>query len=412
MRFNKTTSLVAASCLAMLLLILFQVSWLQHSRRLIEEQFDQKVTMALCSAVEDLSREQSGDMTIHPVGCNMAQGNCCFKSPDATTLQTALSSSLQRYDIDLDFRFDVIPDSFVQLAQSSAYCASMNPLTMDNHAVQVSFANKEQYVIHQLGLMIGSSIFILLFVSGMLLVTLVKFLRQKQLNAVSTDFFNNMAHEFRTPLTNMQLALNLFKKRQPDSSDSKFLQIIQNENQRLLEQVERILHVSKLDKGEYQLEIELIDLKELVQEVLQDMKFQIAEKGGAVQIQPPKAENIVIQGDRLHLSNSIRNIIDNALKYCDQTPNIVIRIESDRKNVSLYFQDNGIGIGEHQKRLVFEKFRRVMNGNIYNEKGFGLGLAYVKQIIERHGGIVRFESELTKGSTFSLVLPIKSVARA
>lgn len=410
MRFNKTTWLVAASCLAMLLLILFQVSWLQHSRRLIEEQFDQKVTMALCSAVEDLSREQSGDVTIQ--GCNMAQGNCCFKSPNTTTLQTALSSSLQRYDIDLDFQFNVIPDSFVQLAQSTSYCASMNPLTMDNHTVQVSFSNKEEYVIRQLGLMIGSSIFILLFVSGMLLFTLVKFLRQKQLNAVSTDFFNNMAHEFRTPLTNMQLALNLFKKRQPDSSDSKFLQIIQNENQRLLEQVERILHVSKLDKGDYKLEIEAIDLKELMQEVVQDMKFQIAEKGGEVQLQPPKAENIIIQGDRLHLSNSIRNIIDNALKYCDQTPHISIRIESDRKNVSLYFQDNGIGIGEHQKRLVFEKFRRVMNGNIYNEKGFGLGLAYVKQIIERHGGIVRFESELTKGSTFSLVLPIKSIARA
>lgn len=406
---NKTIWLIGASCLALILLILFQVNWLRHSRRLLEEQFDQKVTMALCNAVESLERNA-------PVAISTAKV-CCKKMPDnqyagyfesgrsESEMHDALAASLKRYDINLDFKFDVVANAPIPMMPTT-YCTNDTPLTVNDQAVHVNFSGKERYLFQQMGVMTGSSIFILLFISIMLLFTLLKFLRQKQLNMVSIDFFNNMAHEFRTPLTNIQLALNLYKKRQPAAADSQFLAIIQSENKRLLEQVERMLHVAKLEKGEYQLEVEDIDLQALVEEVVEDMKMQINARDGVVEIEQSSVSSIHIQGDRLHLSNSIRNLIDNALKYCEQTPKITIRLEQHEQYASLSFQDNGIGINDRQKRLVFDSFRRGTNGDIHNQKGFGLGLAYVKRVVERHGGTVSLESEVCKGSRFQLSLPL------
>lgn len=400
--------MIGASCLALILLLLFQVNWLRHSRKLIEEQFDQKVTMALCSAVESLEAAQN-NAPQSQASCVKMRENCfasCLRDDySEAEMHDALQTALARYDINLNFRFDIVNNNLPEVLPTT-FCANDTPLTLDNQAVHVSFSDKEKYIIDQMGFMTGTSIFILLFVSAMLLMTLVKFLRQKQLNAVSVDFFNNMAHEFRTPLTNMQLALNLLKKRQPEVADSKYLHILQGENKRLLEQIERMLHVAKLERGDYQLEIEDIELQTLVEEVVEDMKIQAAEKDGLIHLELNNPKNIYIQGDRLHLSNSIRNIIDNSLKYCEQNPDITIRVEPNGKYVHLYVEDNGIGICDQQKHAVFEQFRRGVNGNIHNQKGFGLGLAYVKQVIEKHGGMVRLESEANNGSRFQVSLPL------
>ncbi|MDX1939933.1 MAG: HAMP domain-containing sensor histidine kinase [Saprospiraceae bacterium] len=408
MNINKTAWLIGASCLALILLVLFQVNWLRHSRKLIEEQFDQKVTMAICSAVESLGTAQNTGLT-EEAACTKTQENCfasCLPANHSEPeMHDALVTALARYDINLDFKFDIVNNNFPELMPST-YCSKETPLTIDNQEVHVRFSNKERYIIQKMGFMISTSIFILLFISAMLLMTLIKFLRQKQLNEVSVEFFNNMAHEFRTPLTNMQLAINLFKKKQPEASDSKYLQILQSENKRLLEQIERMLHIAKLEKGEYQLEIEKIELQSLVQEVVADMKIQVAEKSGTIRIESNGIEQLHIQGDRLHLSNSIRNLIDNALKYCEQAPNITVKIEQNERSAFLSFLDNGIGICDQQKRLVFEKFRRGVHGNIHNQKGFGLGLAYVKRVVERHGGAIKLESEINNGSRFYVSLPL------
>lgn len=400
--------MIGASCLALILLLLFQVNWLRHSRQLIEEQFDQKVTMAICSAVESLGSAEN----ISPeqaASCRKMDENCfasCLSGDHTEAeMHDALAVALQRYDIDLDFKFDVVNSSVPELIPTT-FCANETPLTLDNQAVHVSFSDKEKYIIEKMGFMTGTSIFILLFVSSMLLMALVKFLRQKQLNEVSVEFFNNMAHEFRTPLTNMQLALSLLNKRNPETADSKYVQILKGENKRLLEQVERMLHVAKLERGEYQLEVEDIDLEALVLEVIEDMNIQLADRGGEISLQNQAQTPIRIQGDRLHLSNSIRNIIDNALKYCDRQPCISIQMNQNEQFVYLNFQDNGIGISSQHRRLIFEKFQRGLRGDVQNQKGFGLGLAYVKRVIERHGGSVKLSSEVDRGSQFHISLPL------
>ena len=171
-----------------------------------------------------------------------------------------------------------------------------------------------------------------------------------------------------------------------------------------MNQVERVLQIAQLENGEYALEKEEIELTNLIQNVVEDMKLAIQNKGGVVRLigfeHPQK-----IYGDALHLSNVFRNLIDNALKYNDLNPEIAIAVEDRSKGILLKFSDNGLGISKTNQEMVFEKFQRVGAGNNHSRKGFGLGLCYVKMIIEKHCGTIKLFSELNKGSRFELYLP-------
>jgi two-component system, OmpR family, phosphate regulon sensor histidine kinase PhoR len=408
----KAPWIVIASCLALTLLILFQVNWLGHSRRLLEEQFDQKVTMALCSAVEQLEVNGSTVTANCAPGCESRQLNCAaeFISPagvDEDEMRRSLESSLERYGIEMDFQLSIAPAGSIAQT-SSSYCGSLQSITQDSAAVKVVFDGKKQYIIRKLGLMAGASIFLLLFIGSVFVLTLVKLFRQKQLHELSVDFFNHVAHEFRTPLTNINLALSMQKRQLPEAGNDKYLKIIQEENGRLLEQVERLLHVARMGENEYDLEKEKIELTAFLGEVARSMHMQAEEKCGNIRLQSGPEEPLPIMADRLHLSNAIRNIIDNALKYCEQAPNVLIRVGRHFDQAHIAFQDNGVGMDKTQRRQVFEKFRRGPNGDFRCQNGFGLGLAYVKKVIELHKGTITIESEPQKGTVFNLFLPLNA----
>lgn len=397
--------MIAASCLALILLVLFQFNWLMHSRSLLEKQFDQKVTMALCSALERVEKTNPAASLF--ASCKKIDITSCRTDTLVTTLEeplltNAIAASMQLYDIDAAYEVEIV-DRPNAGNTSVAHSCSMHPLGQDSTYLQVTFPNKKAYVFKQMGVMVGSSVFILLFVSTMLVLSLYTLIRQKRMNEVSVDFFNNMAHEFRTPLTNISLALNLYRKRVPEAGQSKFLQVIQNESQRLLQQIERMLHVAKLEEGEYQLEKESLSLNDLVEEIIEDMHMQVAEKGGRIHLQ--ESSRVVIEADRLHLGNAIRNLIDNAVKYCPQTPHIDIQLLQSTEEAHLLFQDNGKGICKAQQKEIFQKFRRAAMGNIQDQQGFGLGLAYVKTVVELHHGKINVQSEEGQGSLFHLCLP-------
>lgn len=399
--------LPAAFCLGVILLILLQVNWLQHSRKLIEEQFDQKVTMALCSAVENLEKEQATKGSIG-MACREDEGICTsgilktnLREED---LHSALSTALNRYDIGLEFAFDVRNNPY-GLSEPASYSCLAPSLLPEDHFVQVEFKGKEEYVIEKMGFMLSSSIIILLFICALFGLTLYRLHQQRRLHQVSVEFFNNMAHEFRTPITNIRLALNLWKKKTDQPSIPAYFSIIQNESQRLSEQIERMLHVAKLDKGEYLLEKQSLDLKKLLEEVISDMRIQAAEKNGQIDIQYANTHPTYLKGDQLHLSNAIRNIVDNAIKYSNGRPEINITLNGHSRQAHLCIEDKGIGIHHHFQQKVFDKFFRLQQGNLHDKKGFGLGLAYTKKIIELHEGKIQLESEAGKGTQFHVYLP-------
>ncbi|MCF8269331.1 MAG: HAMP domain-containing histidine kinase [Crocinitomicaceae bacterium] len=231
-------------------------------------------------------------------------------------------------------------------------------------------------------------------------------MRQYRLAEVKTDFINNMTHELKTPISTISLSAEMMMRLPEISTEQvqKYASIIYKENKRLEHQVERVLNVAKLDKDQVVLNKDQFDVNELLDEVKENFELHHLEKGGVIHIEL-NAVNHIIQADAVHLTNVIYNLLENAVKYCESFPNITIQTRNEKQGIWIEIEDNGIGIKKENLSLIFDKFYRVPTGNLHNVKGFGLGLYYVKLIVDAHGGKVNVKSTPGKGTTFSLFFP-------
>ena len=231
-------------------------------------------------------------------------------------------------------------------------------------------------------------------------------MRQYRLAEVKTDFINNMTHELKTPISTISLSAEMMMRLPEITAEQiqKYASIIYKENKRLEHQVERVLNVAKLDKDQVVLNKDQFDVNELLDEVKENFELHHFEKGGVIHIDL-NADNHIIQADAVHLTNVIYNLLENAIKYCESVPNITIQTRNDKQGIWIEIEDNGIGIKKENLSLIFDKFYRVPTGNLHNVKGYGLGLYYVKLIIDAHGGKVNVKSAPGKGTTFSLFFP-------
>ena len=231
-------------------------------------------------------------------------------------------------------------------------------------------------------------------------------MRQYRLAEVKTDFINNMTHELKTPISTISLSAEMMRRLPEITSEQvhKYAGIIYKENKRLEHQVERVLNVAKLDKDQVILNKDRFDVNELLDEVKENFELHHLEKGGIITIEL-NATNHIIQADAVHLTNVIYNLLENAVKYCESVPSITIQTRNDKNGIWIEIEDNGIGIKKENLSLIFDKFYRVPTGNLHNVKGFGLGLYYVKLIVDAHGGKVNVKSTPGKGTTFSLFFP-------
>jgi two-component system phosphate regulon sensor histidine kinase PhoR len=233
-------------------------------------------------------------------------------------------------------------------------------------------------------------------------------IRQKRLSEVKTDFINNMTHELKTPISTISLSSEMLMRidlNEDPEKIRKYAGIIYKENKRLENQVERVLNVAKLDKDKVVLNKENFDVHELLAEVKENFEFNQLNQGGKIELNCA-AENYKIQADPVHLTNVVYNLLDNAVKYCSIIPQIVLYTRNEKNLLVIEITDNGIGMKREDLKQIFEKFYRVPTGNIHNVKGFGLGLYYVKLIIEAHQGKIEVKSTLNKGTTFIIYLPI------
>lgn len=403
---NKFPTLPIASVLAVVGLVVFQLSWMRHSRNLSEEIFNQRVCMALCSVVEDYGGGmlcQKDDAAtvpgVVPIGGYTLPDNLETDS----TFRADLRQALDFYQINLDFRVTLADQK--QPCGSAHQCAVTLPGSDGEDAfVTVVFPDKESFITGKMTFMVLATVLILLFTAAVLLFANRSLRKQKRLLETNVDFFNNMAHEFRTPLTNMGLALNMLAKKQPALQDDRLVEVLRRENNRMLHEVERVLHLATLDNGDYTLQKERLSLKNLLQSVLDDMEISIAERRAKVLL-AEVPEYLEVFGDRLHLANVFRNLLDNALKYSKEQPEVRISVKEQPRGILVSVEDNGIGIPAGQKELIFEKFQRASRGDLHEQKGFGLGLAYVKSMVEMHRGFVRVFSEERRGSRFEVFLP-------
>jgi two-component system phosphate regulon sensor histidine kinase PhoR len=231
--------------------------------------------------------------------------------------------------------------------------------------------------------------------------------KNKRIDGIRRDLMNNLTHELKTPISTIGLASEALGDPDmlKDSEDKKhYISLIKEENKRLGVLVENVLQASLADSGKMQLFLQSTNAHDLIKEVLRNLAIQIRKRGGRVELKL-ESNNPIIEADRIHFTNVIFNLIDNALKYSLGDPHLIISTNQATDGLQLRFQDNGIGIAKENLGKVFDRLYRVPTGNVHDVKGFGLGLSYVKTVVEQHNGKIQVESELEKGSTFILLLP-------
>lgn len=255
------------------------------------------------------------------------------------------------------------------------------------------------------------SILLMIVISTAFYLTVSTMIRQKKLSEIKNDFINNMTHEFKTPLATISLAVDALKNEKVTGDPQKlgyFRSIIKEENQRMNRQVETILKSALMERQEVELNLKPINVHQVIEDVADNFILRLEEKQGHLETHL-QAEHYMIDADEVHFSNLINNLLDNAVKYSKDNvpPTVSVTTTSTNKKIQIKIEDNGIGMTRETLKRIFEKFYRAHTGNIHNVKGFGLGLSYVKTVVEAHEGTIKADSILGKGSCFTIELPLR-----
>ncbi|MES2762855.1 MAG: HAMP domain-containing sensor histidine kinase [Bacteroidota bacterium] len=288
---------------------------------------------------------------------------------------------------------------------------SPNNVFVTPQYLSVNFPNQKNYLLKTMWMMLGVSGMVILILIFAFYYTIATISKQKKLSVIKNDFISNMTHEFKTPISTISLAaemLNDDSVTKTPEKQQRFVKMIREENKRLSILVESILQTSILDKGEFKLKRSDVDVHELINQAIQNTQLLIDQRQGTI-TKYLGAANSHVNADKVHLTNIVFNLIDNAIKYTKDSPDIVISTKDAENGIEITIKDNGIGISKENQRKIFDKFYRVPTGNVHNVKGFGLGLSYVLAVVQKHNGTIHVESEVGKGSTFKILMPLKNV---
>jgi two-component system phosphate regulon sensor histidine kinase PhoR len=395
------------SALALVWVMLIQIQWMQDIRGMKEQLFAEKSAIVLARTTETIAADsllsQQLDSGVGP--------------EQRAKIDSVFRDYLKYYNFPVDFTFDVVqpPSTSVEQAVGipsldtvACYTESMEEHNA-SHSWTLTFSvpERERYLKDELRVPMILSVVLVMVVLILFISTVRSLLQEKKIADQTTSLMNNMTHEFKTPITNISLAGKMLLRESATASPEKvgqFTRVILEENERLNKQVDQVLSMSAIENTVLSPENEQVDLNLLVQDTLRRFLLQLESKGGKV-VTELNAGTSVVSGDVLMLGNAIGNLIDNALKYANGQPEISISTLNEETMVVLKIRDNGIGIDKDFHDQVFENYFRVPTGDVHNVKGFGLGLAYVKKVVELHHGIIQLQSEPGKGTSFTIKLP-------
>ncbi len=278
-------------------------------------------------------------------------------------------------------------------------------------SLKVFFPRRLKYIFSSISYLLFSSVLIIVLILIAFYYSIRTILKQKKVSEIKNDFINNMTHELKTPISTISLACEALND--PDitatpSLMNRYIGIIGQENKRLGVQVENVLKSAIWGSQAFKMNLEPVQMHSIIQDAASKFQMQLREKQGNVELHlDAKSDNLM--ADRVHITNAIYNLIDNAIKYTKEQPQISVVTSNDKDNLLISVTDNGIGISKENQQKIFDKLYRVPTGNLHDAKGFGLGLNYVKTVTERHRGEVKVNSKLNKGSTFTLTLPMNNI---
>lgn len=299
---------------------------------------------------------------------------------------------------------------YMDQLQDSPYSIRLFPHDYRQNSIflNVYFPERKTFLISTLRPLLASSALFILVIVLVFVYSIRTILRQKKISEIKNDFINNMTHELRTPISTISLACEALSDpvmQQSSGRVGNYVNMIRDENNRLGLLVENVLRSALLDRSEIEFGKEPVNMHKIIESVIKTVGIQIAGRGGEL-IPQLDATNPVVMGDEIHLTNVLYNLLDNALKYTKTTPIIQIKTENTPTGFRLSVTDNGMGIKKDERGRIFDKLYRVPTGNVHDIKGFGLGLSYVKTVVEKHGGHVSVDSVYGKGSTFNVEIPI------
>ena len=418
--------------ISLLGIIFFQYVWIKQALQDKELQFEETVQMVTINVSRQLidqsakmspfNRRKNADL-LFPLNVFPATIAHNFSRHDIRSL---IEKEFEKNNIKgIDFEFAIsttsmIGDDLQSKNFYNAYMDSVNnissiiPLYAPGNSIAQEIGPQENLVLvvthiknivwkQMFWMLIGAVVFTcVIFVA--FFITIRALLNQKKLSEIKSDFINNMTHEFKTPLATISLAVDALKNEKVINDRTKmdyFSNIIKDENKRMNKQVETILQAALLDKQEIQLNLEPLHAQELIHAAINNIELPIKEKNGTLETNF-KATNDMILADEVHFTNIINNLLDNAVKYSNDNLKIKVTTLNIPGNLRIKIEDNGIGMNKETLNRIFEKFYRAHTGNIHNVKGFGLGLSYVKSVVDAHRGKIKAESTPGKGSCFTL----------
>jgi two-component system, OmpR family, phosphate regulon sensor histidine kinase PhoR len=434
--------IIALIALSLIGIIWIQVSWLQNMVVLRQDQVTQKIWDITQKVADDLAvyKSASAASGIKPFSTRddpfesshsylvsqrfttqelyekirlqfFAQqlGEIPFQFGLATTSNWVFQRKSSHFD---EWLADTVNYKYVikyVIAQSGSVTESL----VSDEALVVVTPNVKGVVFKSLRPRFAIAILFTLIIVTAFTLTIRTMLRQKKLSEIKNDFINNMTHEFKTPIATISLAVDAIrnvKVQQDVKKMTYFSDIIKEENQRMNRQVETLLKAAMLDRQEVELNLKPINAHQVIQDVADNFVLRLQEKQGSLELKL-EANNDLIAADEVHFSNLVNNLMDNAVKYAKDNvpPKIILTTYSGEKMFTMRIEDNGIGMNRETLKRIFEKFYRAHTGNIHNVKGFGLGLSYVKTVVEAHNGHIKAESTLGKGSCFTIDLPLQKV---
>ncbi len=429
--------------LSLIGIILIQINWFKNQLLIQQERFIDRVDKAGLDVAEDLSKHvMSGGMKFgaRRPGFQLLPNDLSFSISRMPTIsdrytisdiQSKLVKAFNKEGLEnLRFEFAVTSnsDDFVLEMQSEHFDKESADTTHFRRRVipiipesgsnfDGLLANEHLFIIipdfksqvwQSLTWMIVFSVLFTVIIIAAFYITVRTMLNQKKMSEIKSDFINNMTHEFKTPLATISLAVDALKNDKVINDKAKwqyFNNIIKDENKRMNKHVETILQAALMEKQEFRLNLVPVHIHEILAQIADNYQLQLQEKNGKIELLL-NAANDTVTVDEVHFTNILSNLIDNAIKYSKE--NLVVKLVTHRtaKHFIIQVQDNGIGMSKETVKRIFEKFYRAHTGNIHNVKGFGLGMSYVKSVIDAHKGKIRVESTLGKGSIFTIEVPL------
>ena len=410
------------NAIALIGVFLTQIYWVREAYNLKENQIDNSIRLAMKEVASQLLDSQLQKIQSADQDSSSEPVRPDVRNIDPSLLDLKISEQFSMLKIQHDYEYGILDrlSENIVLGKHKNFSSELFSKGIEipligfkdpsRYTLSVFFPRQNQVILSRmLNWLFFSALFSIILLVGFYL-TIYFFQKQKKLSEMKTSFINNMTHEFKTPISVISLASELILKPEIYNDPSKLLKygnIIYDENSRMKAQVDQILKVSNLVKSNIELKLEKIDVHELIIDIVANFELAVKQKDGEI-ITELMAEKKEIIADRFHITNIIMNLLDNANKYSPGKPLITVSTRNNDKGILISVQDHGIGISQANQKNIFMNLFRVSTGNVHDVRGFGIGLYYVKTYVEAHGGKINLESELSKGSRFTVYLPFRT----